>query len=108
VTLERALAAAELTSGQLRRVDIAGRALCLARTQEGDVFAVDDTCTHEEESLSEGELVGCEVECPWHFSRFDIRTGEAAALPAIEPLRTYRVVVKDGDIFVELPPWAEE
>jgi nitrite reductase/ring-hydroxylating ferredoxin subunit len=103
VVRRRLLAGAELAPGQLRRVVVEGRALCVARIENGEVFAIDDTCTHEEETLSEGELMGCEVECPWHFGRFDVRTGAAVALPATEPVGTYRVSVEGDDVLVHLP-----
>ncbi|MDP9821148.1 3-phenylpropionate/trans-cinnamate dioxygenase ferredoxin subunit [Nocardioides massiliensis] len=104
MTMHRLPSASDLAPGQLRRVEVAGRAICLARTQDGGLFAIDDTCTHEEETLSEGELMGCELECPFHFARFDLRTGEAVALPATEPVRTYRVEVDGDDVLIEEPP----
>ena len=84
-------------------VEVGTRRICLARTEEGDVHAVDDTCTHEEESLSEGWLDGSCIECPAHNSIFDLRTGEAVTLPADEPVLTYPVRVDDGHIFIGLP-----
>jgi nitrite reductase/ring-hydroxylating ferredoxin subunit len=107
MSLHRVPLGGELAPGKLRRVVVGDRALCLARTGDGGLFAIDDTCSHEEETLSEGELIGCEVECPWHFGRFDVTTGEAVALPATDPLRTYQVSVKDGELLVELPEDAE-
>jgi 3-phenylpropionate/trans-cinnamate dioxygenase ferredoxin component len=71
------------------------------RTEDGAVFAIDDTCTHQDASLSDGWVDGCEVECPLHSSRFDLRTGKVDAPPAKLPVRTYPVVVRDGTIFVE-------
>jgi 3-phenylpropionate/trans-cinnamate dioxygenase ferredoxin subunit len=72
----------------------------VAHTVEG-FFAFDALCTHEGYSLSEGELMGMEVECPQHFSKFNVRTGEVRAAPAKEPLGTYPVVVIDGLLYVE-------
>lgn len=95
--------ASNVPPGQLRRVEVAGRAICLARTQDGRLFAIDDTCSHENETLSEGELTGCELECPFHFARFDVRTGEALTLPATEPVRAYRIEVEGGDVLIEMP-----
>jgi len=68
-----------------------------------DFFAVDDTCTHEEESLSEGVLEDCVIECPRHGAKFDVRTGEVMALPAVMPLKTYKVVYEGDEVKVELP-----
>ncbi|MEO5670201.1 MAG: non-heme iron oxygenase ferredoxin subunit [Ramlibacter sp.] len=70
---------------------------------EDEVFVTDDRCTHGDASLTEeGSIEGCQVECSWHFGRFDIRTGEPAAGPCTEPIRTYRVSVISGDVFVSM------
>jgi nitrite reductase/ring-hydroxylating ferredoxin subunit len=103
VVAHRLPAGEELKPGTLRRVVVGDRALCLARTADGGLFAIDDTCTHEEETLSEGELIGCQVECPYHFGRFDVTTGEAVALPATDPVGTYAVVLEGGEIVIEVP-----
>jgi 3-phenylpropionate/trans-cinnamate dioxygenase ferredoxin subunit len=64
-------------------------------------YAVADTCSHEEASLSEGELVDdCCVECPLHGAQFDLRTGAALCLPATQPVATYEVAVEDGIVKV--------
>ena len=76
--------------------------VALFRTDDGDVYAVDDTCTHQEASLSDGWVEGCAVECPLHSSRFDLRTGQVDAPPAQRPVRTHRVVVEDGAMYVDL------
>jgi 3-phenylpropionate/trans-cinnamate dioxygenase ferredoxin component len=71
---------------------------------EGHFYAIDDTCSHEEASLSEGELVdGCTVECPLHGAQFDLQTGRPLCLPATLPVRTYEVVVEDGVVKVKAP-----
>ena len=68
---------------------------------EGEVYVTDDRCSHGDASLSEeGTIDGCQVECSWHFGRFDIRTGEPVASPCTQPIQTYRVTVRDGSIYV--------
>jgi 3-phenylpropionate/trans-cinnamate dioxygenase ferredoxin component len=67
---------------------------------DGAYYAVDDTCTHQDASLADGYLEGCTVECPLHASCFDLRTGAPSGPPAVRPLRTHRVVVEDGAVFV--------
>lgn len=67
---------------------------------DGEFYATDDTCTHGQSSLSDGWVDGDEIECAWHMARFCIRTGRAKCLPATVDLRTYQVIVEDGDIFV--------
>jgi len=93
----------DVPPGTLRRVAVSGRDLCLAHVPDVGLFAIDDVCTHEHALLSDGELIGCEVECPEHFSRFDLRTGKVHSLPAMDDTRTYDVVVEGSDILVEIP-----
>ena len=68
----------------------------------GEYFAIEDTCTHAEASLSEGFLDNHEIECPLHGARFDIRTGEALCMPAFEGVKTFPVHKKDGKFFLEV------
>jgi 3-phenylpropionate/trans-cinnamate dioxygenase ferredoxin subunit len=96
------IAAADLAVGEARRVEIDGLAVCLAHAEDGEFYAVADRCTHEESELSSGWCSGTEIECPLHNAMFDLRTGEATALPAIEPVATYRVTVTDGNVFIDV------
>ena len=68
----------------------------------GRFYALDDTCPHAEGPLSEGSVEGEEVECPWHGSRFNIKTGEVTAPPAVEGVARYNVRVTGDDIEVEV------
>jgi len=70
----------------------------------GEFHAIDDTCTHQEASLSEGDLDldRCAIECPLHGSGFDLRTGDVLSLPAVEPVRVHHVEVVDGVVRVAL------
>jgi len=92
----------ELREGTMKRVDIGGRRILLANVA-GRLYAVDDSCTHEEASLSTGVLQGELVKCPLHNSRFNVRTGEALEEPAEEDLRTYPVREEGGRILVGVP-----
>ncbi|MFJ9543766.1 non-heme iron oxygenase ferredoxin subunit [Streptomyces sp. NPDC101225] len=75
--------------------------IAVYRTEAGDFHATADTCTHEKWSLgSDSDLEGCEVTCPLHMARFDIRTGEALCFPATVALRTYGIEIDDGKVFV--------
>jgi len=85
---------AELPLGAARRIEIQGLTIALVHCEAG-VFAVDDGCTHAEASLCDGLLDGCELECPLHAARFDVRTGKVTAPPAFEDLQTYPVRVRD-------------
>jgi 3-phenylpropionate/trans-cinnamate dioxygenase ferredoxin subunit len=94
--------AGELREGTMKRIDIGGRRILLANVA-GRLYAVDDTCTHEQASLSTGVLKGELVKCPLHNSRFNVRTGEALEEPAEEDLRTYPVREEGGRILVGVP-----
>jgi 3-phenylpropionate/trans-cinnamate dioxygenase ferredoxin subunit len=68
-----------------------------------ELYAVEDRCTHDGESFAGAEVESCELICPRHGSRFDLRSGEALTPPAYEPVRTYAVREQDGRILVEQP-----
>lgn len=68
----------------------------------GEIFALDNECTHVGGPLCDGEIEGGKVVCPWHGAEFDIRTGRALAPPAEEDVKSYRVVVDDGVVKVEI------
>jgi 3-phenylpropionate/trans-cinnamate dioxygenase ferredoxin component len=69
-----------------------------------ELYAVEDRCTHDGESLGEAQVQDCQIICPRHGAHFCLRTGEALTPPAYEPLRTYRVREQQGRILVEPPP----
>ena len=68
----------------------------------GELYAIDNVCTHDEGSLDQGELIGFEVECPRHGARFDVRSGEVKALPAVLPIDTFKVRLQGKDIEIEV------
>ena len=67
---------------------------------DGDVYAIDDTCTHQDASLADGYVEDCSVECPLHASTFDLRTGKPSGPPAKTAVRTHGVEVRDGVVWV--------
>ncbi len=71
---------------------------------DGELFCLDDTCSHAEASLSDGDLDSsrCAIECPLHGSAFSLRTGEPLSLPAVEPVRVHQVDTSDGLIRIAL------
>ena len=69
---------------------------------EDEVFALEDRCSHQDFPLSEGEVEDGKLECVFHGAKFDIRSGKAVQLPAIKPVKTYPVDVRDGEIFVDI------
>lgn len=70
----------------------------------GNIYVTDDTCTHGEASLADGEIDpdSCAIVCPYHLGSFDFRTGEPMAAPCTEPLKVYTVRLADGDVFIEV------
>ena len=68
---------------------------------EDEVFAIENMCSHAAVALSEGDVEDCTVECWLHGSRFDLRTGKPIGLPATEPVATFPVDVRDGDVYVD-------
>ena len=68
----------------------------------GEIFAIEDVCSHDGGPLGYGDLLDYEVECPRHGARFDVRTGHATAFPAVAGIRTFPVKVEGADIKVAL------
>lgn len=76
--------------------------ISIFRDTDGTFYALDDTCTHERQSLADGWVEDCQVECPLHAACFSLRTGAALTLPATKPLQTHRLEVQ-GDRLVLFP-----
>jgi 3-phenylpropionate/trans-cinnamate dioxygenase ferredoxin subunit len=70
------------------------------------VFAIRNRCSHMNKPLQDGRLVGCQINCPEHGATFDVRTGEALSFPAVRPLKTYPIEIRDGVIHVRVVPEA--
>ena len=94
----------ELQPGEARRFDIGEHRVVVVRIGD-DFYAIGDRCSHEDYSLSEGEVWADEheIECPRHGSTFDLRTGEPCSLPATRPVPVYGVDVEGDDVAVVLP-----
>jgi 3-phenylpropionate/trans-cinnamate dioxygenase ferredoxin subunit len=90
----------EIAPGQKKIVEVDG-SLVVVVNLDGSFYAVEDVCTHDGGPLGEGKLDGCELICPRHGARFDVRSGAATRMPAISPAPTYAVRVEDGDVLVE-------
>ncbi|CAB4885379.1 unannotated protein [freshwater metagenome] len=84
-----------LLPGKPVRIEKDGEAICVARIGD-EVFAIDDTCSHSDASLAEGDITDFKIECWLHGAEFDLRTGEALTPPAVMPVKKYSVRV-DGD-----------
>ncbi len=102
----KALPVTDLPPGRSQCVKLGGTKIALFN-YDGDLLAIDDTCSHEDASLSEGvmrrdEKGRCTVECPYHGALFELHTGTPLTLPAVVPVRTYRVRVQGDMIEVEV------
>src|SRR5919112_2390533 len=85
----------DIQPSQMKEVEVNGQNICVVNV-DGNYYAIGSICTHEGGPLADGTLEGYEVECPWHNSKFDVRTGEVISPPASEPEPAYEVKV-DGD-----------
>jgi len=100
VTVARA---GELKPGEMMYVEVGEEPVCLINL-DGAYYALNDVCTHQDASLSDGEIVGDEIECPLHGGAFEIRTGAPAAFPVVTPVETYRVRVVGDEVQVAANP----
>jgi uncharacterized membrane protein/nitrite reductase/ring-hydroxylating ferredoxin subunit len=91
--------AEELLDGQMMLADITGTRVAVGRCSEG-IVAFSDHCTQKGGPLSDGALVGCVVQCPWHGSQFNVHTGAVVNGPANQEIETYEAEVRDGQIYV--------
>jgi 3-phenylpropionate/trans-cinnamate dioxygenase ferredoxin subunit len=91
----------QLEQGKPVKVEKNGKTICVTRVGD-EVFAIDDTCSHSDASLSEGDVTDFKIECWLHGAEFDLRTGEALTPPAVAPLHTYGVHVDGDSVTVEI------
>jgi 3-phenylpropionate/trans-cinnamate dioxygenase ferredoxin subunit len=91
----------EVVPGQVKVVTHAGRRYAVCNV-DGEFHVVDDTCSHDDGPLGEGELDGSAVICPRHGARFDVRSGAVLSMPAAFPIRAYETRVKEGRVQIRL------
>jgi len=97
----RACSVAELAPGTAHRVEVDGLDVAIVSV-DGEVYAIEDECSHAAVALSEGDVEGCEIECWMHGSRFDLRTGKPLGPPATEPVPVFPVQIAGEDVLVDL------
>jgi nitrite reductase/ring-hydroxylating ferredoxin subunit len=95
------LLSADLLPGSIAAIDVRGTRIAVANVA-GTYYAFDDTCTHAQCSLAEGDLAGTTVTCMCHGAEFDVRTGAVLAPPAPAPVRAYRIRVEAGVLEIEV------
>ena len=93
--------AGDCPAGKLLGVDVDGTPVVLANV-DGKICALHDECSHEEYALSDGDLEGDQVVCVYHGARFEACSGKNRALPAVRPVKSYPVEVRDGDVYVDV------
>ena len=91
----------EIPAGTTKRVKADGQDVLLCNV-DGEIYAIEDVCTHDGGALDQGELMGERIMCPRHGAFFDVRTGDALTLPAILPVQTFKVRVEGDDIYIDL------
>jgi len=95
------LALSSLQPGKPVRIEKDGKSICVTRVGD-EVFAIADTCSHSDASLSEGDVTDFKIECWLHGAEFDLRTGVALTLPAVQPVDVYSVSVDGDSVTVEI------
>jgi nitrite reductase/ring-hydroxylating ferredoxin subunit len=93
--------ASELKSGGVIAIDVRGTPIAIANV-DGTYYAFDDTCTHEQCSLAEGDLAGTTIACMCHGAEFDVRTGKVLAPPAPAPIKVYPVRMNGESLEIEV------
>jgi len=91
----------EIGPGQAKCVQVKGQAIALFHVG-GTFYAIDDTCTHQGGPLSEGEIEGTTVTCPWHGAQFDCTSGQVLSPPAPGRVKSYKVTVQGNEIKLEV------
>jgi len=97
-----ACSVADLPTVGAVKVEIDGEPVAIVRDSAGQIHAIDDTCSHANVSLSEGDVEDGQIECWLHGSRFDLRNGQPTGLPALIPIAVYPVKIDGGDVFVSV------
>lgn len=95
---------ADLPPRSRRIVDVDGVQVAVFHLEDG-FYAIEDVCTHDGGELAGGELDGCEIVCPRHGARFDVKTGAVTAAPAYEPVATLPTRVVEGWLEVRDDRW---
>lgn len=98
---KKAAKVSDIAEGEVESFFIDGDAIAVCRVG-GDFYAFRDECTHQRFTLSDGDLEGERITCCYHGAEFNVRTGEALCLPAVEPLETYPVKIDGDDILIKL------
>src|SRR5690606_27854992 len=91
----------DIPSSKMKEVQVEGESICIINVN-GKYYAIGSICTHEGGPLADGTLDEYEIECPWHNSKFDVRTGEVTSPPASEPEPVYEVKTEGSNILIKV------
>lgn len=91
----------DIGPGEMMYIEVGDEPVCLINLN-GEFHAINDVCTHQDASLSDGEIDGDEIECPLHGGAFDIRTGQPTSFPVVTPIEVYKVRVVGDDVQVAI------
>ncbi|MCY3985473.1 MAG: non-heme iron oxygenase ferredoxin subunit [Candidatus Dadabacteria bacterium] len=98
---EKVAKVTDIAEGDVESFFVGADAIAICRV-DGNFYAFRDECTHQSFTLSDGDLEGERITCCYHGAEFNVRTGEALCLPAVEPLETYSVKIDGADILVKI------
>ncbi len=82
------------------KVEVDGEEILLIKNGD-EIFAISNLCSHQEKEMSGGKIEGDAFICPHHGARFDLKTGKVLSMPAVEDIKIYKVILKDGAVFIE-------
>ncbi|MBT1017832.1 non-heme iron oxygenase ferredoxin subunit [Canibacter sp. lx-72] len=105
---ERVCDAAKVQVNTPMKVEVAGQAIAVVRDSVGELYAIGDTCTHGDVSLSEGFVEDDTLECWAHGAKFSLKIGHPLTLPAYEPVPVYAIKIVDEQIFIDPTPIFKE
>ncbi len=105
--LTKLCATSDIAEGAIKSFEVGNNVLAVYNVG-GEFFVTDNECTHGAASLAEGILEDDVIECTLHFGAFNVKTGKAVQAPCFTALRTYKVVVQDGQVMVDLDKTAED
>ena len=94
----------EINLGQAKSYQLGENKIVICNVN-GEYFAIDDVCSHDDGELvsQEGQLVdNCQIECPRHGARFDVKTGVAKKMPAVAPIKTYKIIVNNDELEINI------
>lgn len=91
----------EIAPGTAKQVEVEGETIAIFNV-DGVFYAISDTCTHAQASLSEGSVEEGVVTCPWHGAQFDLKTGKNLTMPAPTPIQTFPIKIEGDAIKIVL------